>query len=261
LSIGYSPDDPSDVVYRSIARFSPRWLNFDQMVLIVRSVNFSLILLVLGAVPTRADSIYMISDSPHDTPTPLCLGGGCFSQVLMASWSSLVAYDNVSIFAEVGADNSSASLTAYLTTQIGLGTTAANQIASVTLTPQAYDSPALSLFSGLNLGPGTYYLVLSGPATETSFSYWYQYSSPATYVAAQVSAGSFGMANVADSSSSVNTSYAPASVLDLTGAPSLSIEVVGTVAPPTAPEPGSTWLLVGGLFLLGLGRLQRTAGK
>jgi hypothetical protein len=83
----------------------------------------------------------------------------------MASWSSLVAYDNVSIFAEVGADNSFGDLTAFLTTRVGSGTTAANQVASVTMTPPAYNSPGVDLFSGLNLGPGTYYLVLSGPAS------------------------------------------------------------------------------------------------
>lgn len=51
---------------------------------------------------------------------------------------------------------------------MGPGATAANQIASVTLTPPALDSVGVSLFTGPSLGPGTYYLVLSGPAIETS---------------------------------------------------------------------------------------------
>ncbi len=115
-----------------------------------------------------ADTIYSATNAPTDAPIPLCLGGDCFSQILMASWTSSVAFDNVSIFAELGADNSSASLTAFLTNAVGPGTTAANQIASVTLTPPFLDSPGVLLFSGLNLGPGTYYLVLTGPAAETA---------------------------------------------------------------------------------------------
>ncbi len=175
-----------------------------------------------------ADPIYWVTDASTDRPTPLCLGGDCFSQILMASWTSSVAFENVSIFAELGADNSSASLTAFLTNAVGPGTTDANQIASVTLTPPFLDSPGVLLFSGLSLGPGTYFLVLSGPATETSFSYWYEYNLPTVSTAAGVSAGSFGMANVADPSSTPNKTYAPASTFDTVNSAVLSIQI-GTV--------------------------------
>lgn len=204
-----------------------------------------------------ADTIYSVTNSSPASPEPLCLGGDCFSQTLMASWVSDVAFDAVSIFGEVGGDDSSASLTAYLTTQVGAGTTTANQVASVTLTPSALDSPGTLLFSGLNLGPGTYYLVLSGPVVETTFSYWYEYSTATVSTASGVSAGNFGMANTADALSEPDSSYAPASVFDAINAPLLSIQVTGTPTVTTAQEPAASSQLVIGLGLLVGGALQR----
>jgi hypothetical protein len=177
----------------------------------------------------------------------------------MASWIDTVAFNNVSIYAEVGGDDTSASLTAYLMNAVGPGTTAANQIASVTLTPTSYDSSGTLLFSGENLGPGTYYVVLSGPAVETSFSYWYEYDSATVTTAAGVSGGGFGMANSVDSSSSPNSSYAPASTFDTANAPILSLAVTGTIVQSVStPEPYSGSQLAIGLGLLGgIGFLRR----
>ena len=72
------------------------------------------------------------------------------------------------------------SARAYLLTQIGPGTTSANEIASGLYTApeisvEAHSdldsAPYTLLFSGLNLAPGTYYLVLEGPAGQFANNY------------------------------------------------------------------------------------------
>jgi hypothetical protein len=190
-----------------------------------------------------------VTDDPADTPLGNCLGGNCFEQVLMASWTSTVALDNVSIFAEVGADDSTATLFAYLMTQVGPGTTAANQLAAVTLTPPAFDVPGVQIFSGLHLDAGTYYLVMSGLPSEISFAYWYSYSLPITTSAPGITPGGFGFANCcSDPFSTPDTNYSPASIFDTVEGPTLSIQV--TTAAAIAPEPGTVVELAAGFLLL-----------
>jgi hypothetical protein len=153
--------------------------------------------------------VYAVANGSATTPDLECLGVSCVSQVLMASWTSSFSFNNVSIFGEVSGDPTSI-MTAYLTTQIGPGTTVADQIASAILTPPSADTTGVLLLSGLNLGPGTYYLVLSGPATGNADSYWYSYNTPTVSAAPGVSAGNTGEANLLDSSSSPNDTYAAA---------------------------------------------------
>ncbi len=90
--------------------------------------------------------------------------------VWCCGWSQTSAYSGVSITAEIdpGATLSvGGSGTAYLMTQVGPGTTSAAQIATAPFVcpPGRPLSPVLdTLFSGLNLGAGNYYLVLSSSA-------------------------------------------------------------------------------------------------
>ena len=85
------------------------------------------------------------------------------------AWSTTSAYQNVSISAWLSGSPAVSGLTtgpleAYLTTSIGPGATSATQVASTVINvslPSA-SSVEVSLFSGLTLAPGTYYLVLSG---------------------------------------------------------------------------------------------------
>ena len=85
------------------------------------------------------------------------------------AWSTTSAYQNVSISAWLSGSAAVGGLTtgpleAYLTTSIGPGATSATQVASTVINvslPSA-SSVEVSLFSGLTLAPGTYYLVLSG---------------------------------------------------------------------------------------------------
>jgi hypothetical protein len=198
--------------------------------------------------PASANPIvYAVANGSATTPDLECLGSSCVYQVLMASWTSSFSFTNVSISAEVSGDPGS-TITAYLTTQVGTGTTVADQIASAILTPPTTDTAGVLLLSNLTLGPGTYYLVLSGPTTGSAESYWYAYSTPTVTLAPGVFAGTTGEANLLDSNSSPNISYAPASVFD-TG-PSLSIQVTGTQV-VSAPEPRSGYQLAIGVGLLG----------
>jgi hypothetical protein len=98
------------------------------------------------------------------------LGGSDQDEVLEASWTTLGSYFNVSIAADLGANDSlSPSISAYLTTGIGPTETDADEIAGITFDP-ATDNEIDNLFSGLTLGPGTYNLVLIGGNLDTTQS-------------------------------------------------------------------------------------------
>ena len=83
-------------------------------------------------------------------------------EYLAQSWTQTSEYDNVSIsaaFANFLGDAGN-SVTAYLTSSIGPSTTSA--IATTTVSEPASGDAMVSLFSGLDLTAGTYYLVLQG---------------------------------------------------------------------------------------------------
>jgi hypothetical protein len=84
----------------------------------------------------------------------------------VAGWSQTQTYINVTITAEIDPGLSpGATGTFYLMTQIGPGTTTANQIATTTVTATGpeFNSVLETLFTGLTLGPGNYYLVFGSP--------------------------------------------------------------------------------------------------
>jgi hypothetical protein len=93
------------------------------------------------------------------------------------SWTQTSAFTNVVISAGVGGGFFTAppgSGTFYLMNAIGPGTTVANQLNSTTFSGLVGLS-TLPLFSGLTLGPGTYYLVLGGLASGSG---WQETGSP-----------------------------------------------------------------------------------
>lgn len=84
------------------------------------------------------------------------------------SWTSTVSFAGVSISIPVYSGLNSPG-EAYLTQSIGSGTTIANEIASaIFVFPNISSSSPLytTVLSGLNLGPGTYYLIIR----ETDFN-------------------------------------------------------------------------------------------
>jgi hypothetical protein len=77
------------------------------------------------------------------------------------SWTQTQSYSNVTIsgaLSTVGLQGNG-TVTAYLTNQVGAGTTLANLIASATISGVNFEPAPTTLFSGLSLGPGTYYLI------------------------------------------------------------------------------------------------------
>lgn len=94
------------------------------------------------------------------------------NQVDMAAWSQTSLFSDVSVSAELDGVGSTINGTAYLMTQVGSGTTTANQVASASFTVSTppFEPDLTTLFSSLTLGPGTYYLVItaSGGGWEIS---------------------------------------------------------------------------------------------
>jgi hypothetical protein len=97
------------------------------------------------------------------------LDGGYYplsnSQVAASSWTSPRTYTGVTIAALLTSGVGQQG-TAYLTTQIGPGTTTASEIARDNVSFPSSVSP-VTLFSNLTLLAGTYYLVLSSPISQS----------------------------------------------------------------------------------------------
>jgi hypothetical protein len=96
--------------------------------------------------------------------------GCCYAILNMftaeAGWSQTGTFDDVTITAEIDPGTGSGLTgTAYLMSSIGPGTTTIDQIDTATFTASgaAFTAQLNTLFTGLTLGPGNYYLVLSSP--------------------------------------------------------------------------------------------------
>jgi hypothetical protein len=83
--------------------------------------------------------------------------------VQAAQWTLTGSFTDVSIAATIARGSGAGNGTFYLTNAFGPGATSANEIARISLVnvPDATGSipPPTLLFSGLNLGPGTYFLI------------------------------------------------------------------------------------------------------
>jgi hypothetical protein len=97
-----------------------------------------------------------------------------------ASWTQTVTTTNTSIGAIVGYIDPGPG-EAWLTNAVGPGTTPANVIDSTTFTAPVLTgaqsnnfniAPMTSLFSGLTLNPGTYYLILGSNPWTGGFNWW-----------------------------------------------------------------------------------------
>jgi hypothetical protein len=113
------------------------------------------------------------------------------------SWTQSNTFSSVTIAATLfnnspSSEGAAATGTAFLMTQIGAGTTTAQQIATAPVSTTATFATAtpITIFSGLTLGPGTYFLVISAtvPSGANSLA-WSSQTTPATVVASGVTAG------------------------------------------------------------------------
>ncbi len=163
------------------------------------------------------------------------------SQAVGASWTQSDPFANVSINAVLEAIFENTTGTAYLTNQIGAGTTAANEIASAPFVFPVSRADT-NLFSGLTLPAGTYYLVLS----TASNGFW-DFTNTQTVTTAP------GVSFNSDYVSTSTNAYPPANNFNSTNAGFL-FSVTGT----SVPEPPiMSILLISGLILSGLAFQRR----
>jgi hypothetical protein len=173
------------------------------------------------------------------------------------SWSESQSYADVTITALFDSFivGETPTASAYLTTTIGPQATAADQIAQAEFTvpmhlpvcDQFSCGAVVTLFSGLTLGPGDYFLTL-GPPTGNGTVGWFPAINPTVIEDAGVTLGPCFEA-------STSAPYAPASGLMPAGGecgPSdvMSFAVTGTPATPL-PEPATLAMIgFGAVFLL-----------
>jgi hypothetical protein len=162
-------------------------------------------------------------------------GGG----VYYASWSQTSAYNNVSVSIDLTAEDGSGTATVYLTTQVGTGTTAAQEIAHATVNTGGI---GVNVFNGLTLPAGTYYLVAD---LTNGTSAWSSNTTGIVTAAAGVTENS-------DSNGSAAAAYPPASTgLTPSGLKDRGYSVSGNLAPVTVPVMSPSAMIVMTILLIG----------
>lgn len=83
---------------------------------------------------------------------------------MAGGWNQSITLTDVSIAARLDGGGGVVTGTAWLTTRIGPGTTIADEIAhyDFAVSSPRFEPELATLFTGLTLGPGSYYLVLTG---------------------------------------------------------------------------------------------------
>jgi hypothetical protein len=174
------------------------------------------------------------------------------SSVVSTSWSESKAYTGVAIAVLVDSANVGQTPTAdaYLTTRIGPGTTAMDEIAHTQFTvpgqlpvcsPNSCGA-MVTLFSDLSLDPGNYFLTMGPDAISNGVVGWFPALNPTVVEDTGVSEG-------ASSFASAVASYPPASAFGVYPF-AMNFTVTGTTATPV-PEPATATLIgFGALFLL-----------
>jgi hypothetical protein len=225
----------------------------------VMAICFAVVLLGGGGPPPSWGTplITFTDNGPGGLQAALGSDGNS-GLIFYASWTQTVATTNTTIEALLSStDINTAPGTVWLTNAVGLGATPADVIASNTFTaPVIYPAPAdidnlplTTLFSGLDLGAGTYYLVLQGPVVDPSIwpPYWWlgDFSDVAVTTASGFSVGPYAHAFSPDG-------FPPSSIFTTEDSNTyLFYRVDGTVVPlpPT--------LLLLGSGLLGLAGWRR----
>jgi hypothetical protein len=164
--------------------------------------------------------------------------------VLIPSWTQTSAYTDVAISAVVSGVPGD-SFTAYLTTQVGPGTTIADEIAEVTLAYPGLTDQSVTLFQGLSLPAGTYYLSLSSTLSSHIPDGWATTFSPDVFSDSGVTLNTFQDAIAfAGVYPPAQTLFIPNGVVPNGDIDGELLQVTGTVM----PEPGSSLLLLAGVL-------------
>lgn len=166
------------------------------------------------------------------------------------SWSQSGSFSNVAVTAQMSNQSGigqSLAFHAYLTDAIGAGATVADEIASLGFTLSPGSNQTVNLFSGLSLGPGTYFLVISPDGGTTPVGGW-----AATTAAPTVTLGSGVTRNADRGSNGAIASYPPSTEIPLLTGGSLLYSV--TAVDSAVPEPATTALIGAGLAILAFRR-------
>jgi len=173
------------------------------------------------------------------------------ASILSTSWSQSQAYTGVAIAVLVNSPTFGQSplADAYLTTRIGPGTTVTDEIAhtqfavplQLPVCSQMSCGAYVTLFSGLSLGPGDYFLTLGPDAARTFLAGWFPVTSPTVLLDTGVTQG-------ATFFSPAMAPYAPASAFGGNNFP-MNFIVTGT-AVGAIPEPATAPLIGVGALLL-----------
>jgi hypothetical protein len=138
---------------------------------------FAVVALLVMRSYGSAEPILSVTDSAPVVNRGGLFLGGEFGNAVAVSWTQTDAFSGLTIQASIGsAINSFTTATAYLTDAIGPGqTVAAEVLAPVNLAVPVGDTfgplPLTTIFSDIDLGPGTYYLILTAPpGTEPLFT-------------------------------------------------------------------------------------------
>ncbi len=208
-------------------------------------------LLLVTAIPLTGPAFgtTIVSDVYNGVGTSGSSGGW-----KAVTWTQTGTYNNVTIGANLATNNglSTSTGTAYLMTQVGPGTTAANEVTTpfaISVSGNPGGNVMTQLFSHLTLGPGTYYLLINPTSVNSVDSLdWDEAGSPLRTLDTGVTQGSDlaisgSVAPFPPASSSVSSTSASL-IFSVTGDP-----VVGV--PSTTPEPSSIGMMLAGLAALG----------
>jgi hypothetical protein len=158
--------------------------------------------------------------------------------VYSVSWTSTGSYSGANISVALLGDSGGTGM-AYLTTQIGPGTTLANQVTTASFAfPSA--SSYVTILSGLSLGAGTYYLTIE--ETGVLNGAWLGSSSPTVTTAPNVIANGQEVAFY-----NYPPAYNPADSFSNYFQP---LDYIVGLTP--IPEPSAAWLIIlgGGVMVL-----------
>jgi hypothetical protein len=215
------------------------------MINIASTLGRAFLLTMIASAFVSADTIVSVTGPASGVEYTIDTG-----TFLAPSWTQTSSYTGVSITAELAGTGSGV---AYLTSGIGPGTPPANVLDSFDFTFPGATPTNLSLFSGLSLGPGTYYLLIAGATSSSQNSGW-EIPSPQTFTTAPGVTRPMGYYYTSNSGGSY-TDYP----FDNAGEPIYS--VTGTASSTPEPQTGALAGLALGMLLLTRYRTYRAACK